>query len=66
MKKPQIEVYHPAAKAARDAMYEARLKEAQSPSFRVCNASPKVPYQTPVWPSARASQADSIKSRGLV
>ena len=32
--------------------------------IRVCNASSKEPYKTPEWPSARATKADSIKSRG--
>ncbi len=32
--------------------------------IRVCNASSKEPYRTPVWPTARASRADEIESVG--
>ena len=64
MKKRTPEVYHPANKAAREADYARRLSIVQSIPGRVCNASSKVPYSTPVWPSARVSAADGIKSRG--
>ena len=64
MKKHTPEVYHPANKAAREAEYARRLSIVQSIPGRVCNASSKVPYSTPVWPSARVSAADGIKSRG--
>ena len=64
MKKPHTDVYHPACKAQRLADQERRLSIVQSIPGRVCNASSKVPYSTPVWPSARVSAADGIKSRG--
>lgn len=60
--KPSQEL--PALTAERQRMYESRLKAAQSVPTRVCNASSKTPYVTPIWPSARASAADGIKSRG--
>ena len=64
MKKEQIEVYHPASKAAREAEYERRLNIVQALPGRVCNATSKALYVTPVWPSARVSAADSIKAKG--
>ena len=62
MKKPEI--YHPAIRAQREAEYARRLSIVQSLPGRVCNASSKVPYSTPVWPSARVSAADQIQTKG--
>jgi hypothetical protein len=62
--KKQIEVYHPACKAQREADYQRRLSIVQALPGRVCNASQKEAYRTPAWPSARVSQADGIKAKG--
>ena len=40
-------------------------KFARTPTTKICNSSSKGVYKTPVWPSARVSQSDSIKSRGV-
>ena len=64
MKKPAPSQELPGLIAERKRMYESRLKAAQSIPGRVCNASSKLPYSTPVWPSARVSAADVIQTKG--